>query len=36
MVKGPVEVMIVTGERPLPEYLVVPISRSFRRAFREQ
>jgi len=32
----PAEVMIATGERTFLEYLVAPISRSFRRAFREQ
>jgi len=32
----PVEVMIVTGKRTLLEYLIAPVSRSFRRAFREQ
>jgi len=30
----PAEVMIATGERTF-EYLIAPIARSFRRAFRE-
>lgn len=32
----PAEVMILTGERSLLSYLAAPISRSFRRAFREK
>ncbi len=32
----PAEVMILTGERSLLGYLAAPISRSFRRAFREK
>jgi multidrug efflux pump subunit AcrA (membrane-fusion protein) len=32
----PVEVMIVTGERTFLDYIIAPIVRSFRRAFREQ
>ncbi len=31
----PAEVMILTGERTVLNYLIAPISRSFRRAFRE-
>ena len=31
----PAEVMIATGERTFFEYLIAPIARSFRRAFRE-
>ncbi len=32
----PAEVMILTGERTLMDYLAAPITRSFRRAFREK
>jgi multidrug efflux pump subunit AcrA (membrane-fusion protein) len=32
----PAEVMILTGERTLLNYLAAPITRSFRRAFREK
>jgi multidrug efflux pump subunit AcrA (membrane-fusion protein) len=32
----PAEVMILTGERTFLSYLAAPITRSFRRAFREQ
>ncbi len=32
----PAEVMILTGERSFLEYVAAPITRSFRRAFREQ
>ena len=32
----PAEVMILTGERTFMNYLIAPISRSFRRAFREK
>ncbi len=32
----PVEVIILTGERSLMSYFIAPLSRSFRRAFREQ
>lgn len=32
----PAEVMIVTGSRTMLEYVAAPITRSFRRAFREQ
>ncbi len=31
----PAEVMIATGERTFFEYLIAPIARGFRRAFRE-
>jgi len=31
----PAEVMIATGERTFFEYLIAPVARSFRRAFRE-
>jgi len=32
----PAEIIIATGKRTLLEYLTAPLSRSFRRAFREQ
>ena len=32
----PAEVMILTGERTHLNYLIAPLSRSFRRAFREK
>ena len=32
----PAEVMILTGERTFLSYLAAPITRSFRRAFREK